>query len=76
MLEEVLLSLRSTGSVNLLGDSYRVKNMVSATNGEILKAKFLLVKIDDPAIYVNVDISTQIHRDLALSIKGAGVDEL
>lgn len=69
MLEEVLLSLRATNNVNLAGESYRVKNIVSVTNGEILKANFLLVKIDDPAIYVNVDISTQIHKDLTLKIK-------
>jgi hypothetical protein len=42
MLEEVLLSLRATDSVQLVGETYKIKNIISATNGEILKAKLIL----------------------------------
>ena len=38
MLEEVLLSLRAKDTVTLVGEAYKVKNVVSATDGTVLKA--------------------------------------
>jgi hypothetical protein len=66
MLEEMLLSLKARDTISLVGESYKVKNIVSATDGTILKAKLMLVKEEDPSICVNIDISTQIHRDFIL----------
>lgn len=66
MLEEMLLSLKARDTISLVGESYKVKNIVSATDGTILKAKLMLVKEEDPSICVNIDISTQIHKDFIL----------
>jgi hypothetical protein len=66
MLEEMLLSLKARDTISLVGESYKVKNIVSATDGTILKAKLMLIKEEDPSICVNIDISTQIHRDFIL----------
>lgn len=66
MLEQVLLSLRAKDRVTLAGENYRVRNVISATDGTILKAKLLLVREDEPTTCVNVEISTQVHRDLEL----------
>jgi hypothetical protein len=66
MLEEMLLSLKARDTISLVGESYKVKNIVSATDGTVLKAKLMLVKEEDPSICVNIDISTQIHRDFIL----------
>ena len=43
-LEEVLLSLRAKDSVTLVGETYKVKNIISATDGTILKARLILIK--------------------------------
>ena len=66
MLEKVLLSLRARDSVNLVGETYKIKNIVSATDGTILKAKLILVKPDEPNFCVNIEISTQVHENLNL----------
>lgn len=66
MLEEMLLSLRAKDTISLAGESYRIKNIVSATDGTILKAKLMLIKEEDPTTCVNLDISTQVHRDFIL----------
>ena len=63
MLEEVLLSLRATDSVQLVGETYKIKNIISATNGEILKAKLILWQETAPTVCVNVEISTEIRGD-------------
>jgi hypothetical protein len=68
MLEEVLLSLRATDSVQLVGETYKIKNIISATNGEVLKAKLLLIQETDPTVCVNIEISTQVHRNVDLSL--------
>ena len=66
MLEKVLLSLQTRDYVTLAGEAYKVKNIVSATDGNILKANLILVGEKEPTTCVNVEISTQIHKDLDL----------
>lgn len=66
MLEKVLFSLRAKDSVTLVGETYKVKNIISATDGTVLKARLILVKADDPAFCVNIEISTQVHENLNL----------
>ena len=70
MLEKVLLSLRAKDRVNLAGEAYKVKNVISATDGNILKAKLILIKEEEPTTCVNVEISTQIHHNLDLKVYG------
>jgi hypothetical protein len=67
MLEEVLLSLRAKDTVTLVGEAYKVKNVVSATDGTVLKARLILIQETDPTVCVNIEISTQVHRNLDLS---------
>ncbi len=66
MLEEVLLSLRARDSVNLVGETYKIKNIISATDGTILKARLILVKPEEPNVCVNIEISTQVHENISL----------
>ena len=47
--------------------SIKVKNVVSATDGTVLKAKLILIQETDPTVCVNIEISTQVHRNLDLS---------
>ena len=68
MLEEVLLSLKATDSVQLVGETYKIKNIISATNGEILKAKLILLQETDPTVCVNVEISTHVHKNVDLGL--------
>lgn len=63
-LEEVLLSLRAKDSVTLVGETYKVKNIISATDGTILKARLILIKPEEPELCINIEISTQIHKNL------------
>lgn len=67
-LEEVLLSLRAKDSVTLVGETYKVKNVISATDGTILKAKLILVKPEEPSFCVNIEISTQVHENLSIHV--------
>lgn len=69
-LEEVLLSLRAKDSVTLVGETYKVQNVISATDGTILKAKLLLVKPEEPGVCINIEISTQVHEGINLSRLG------
>ena len=66
MLEKVLLSLRAKDSITLAGEVYKIKNVVSATDGTVLKAKLILVKPEDPNFCVNIEISTQVHEGIRL----------
>jgi hypothetical protein len=68
MLEDVLLSLRAKDTVTLVGEAYKVQNVVSATDGSVLKARLLLVQLADPTICVNIEISTQVHRNLDVNL--------
>jgi hypothetical protein len=63
-LEEVLLSLRAKDTVTLIGETYKVQNIISATDGTILKAKLILVKPEEPSFCVNIEISTQVHEGI------------
>jgi hypothetical protein len=65
-LEEVLLSLRAKDTVTLIGETYKVQNIISATDGTILKAKLILVKPEEPSFCVNIEISTQVHEGIRL----------
>ena len=65
-LEEVLLSLRAKDSVTLVGETYKIKNVISATDGAILKARLILIKPDEPNFCVNIEISTQVHENLSI----------
>lgn len=65
-LEEVLLSLRAKDSVTLVGETYKVKNVISATDGTILKARLILIKPEEPNFCVNIEISTQVHENLSI----------
>ena len=67
-LEEVLLSLRAKDSVTLVGETYKVKNVISATDGTILKAKLILVKPEEPNFCVNIEISTQVHENFSIHV--------
>ena len=67
MLEEVLLSLRAKDTVTLVGETYKVKNIVSATDGTVLKARLILIQETDPTVCVNIEMSTQVHQNLDLS---------
>lgn len=62
-LEEVLLSLRAKDSVTLVGETYKVKNIISATDGTVLKARLLLVKPEESDLCITIEISTQVHKD-------------
>lgn len=66
MLEKVLLSLRARDSVNLVGETYKIKNIISATDGTVLKARLILVKPEEPNVCVNIEISTQVHENISL----------
>ena len=68
MLEDVLLSLRAKDTVTLIGEAYKVQNVISATDGAILKARLLLIQVTDPTICVNIEISTQVHRNLDVNL--------
>ena len=68
MLEDVLLSLRAKDTVTLVGEAYKVQNVISATDGTILKARLLLIQVTDPTICVNIEISTQVHRNLDINL--------
>ena len=67
-LEEVLLSLRAKDSVTLVGETYKIKNIISATDGTILKAKLILIKPEEPNFCVNIEISTQVHENLSIHV--------
>ena len=66
-LEEVLLSLRAKDSVTLVGETYKVQNIISATDGTILKARLILIKPEEPNFCVNIEISTQVHENLSVN---------
>ena len=66
-LEEVLLSLRAKDSVTLVGETYKVQNVISATDGTILKARLILIKPEEPNFCVNIEISTQVHENLSIN---------
>ena len=66
-LEEVLLSLRAKDSVTLVGETYKVQNIISATDGTILKARWILIKPEEPNFCVNIEISTQVHENLSIN---------
>lgn len=66
-LEEVLLSLRAKDSVTLVGETYKVQNIISATDGTILKARLILIKPEEPNFCVNIEISTQVHENLSIN---------
>lgn len=70
MLEEVLLSLKAKDSVSLANEVYKIKNVVSATDGTVLKARLFLVKEADPTVCVNIEISTQVHKNLDFYLEG------
>jgi hypothetical protein len=63
-LEKVLLSLRATDTVTLVGETYKIKNIISATDGTVLKAKLILIKPEDSNFCVNIEISTQLYEGL------------
>jgi hypothetical protein len=63
-LEEVLLSLKAKDSVVLLGETYKIKNIISATDGSILKARLLLVKPEDSSLCITIEVSTQVHNNI------------
>lgn len=67
-LEEVLLSLRAKDSVTLVGETYKVQNIISATDGTILKARLILIKPEEPNFCVNIEISTQVHENLSINV--------
>lgn len=68
MLEEVLLSIRAKDTVTLVGEGYKVKNVISATDGTVLKARLILIREADPTVCVNIEISTQMCRDLDINL--------
>ena len=61
-LEQALLSLKATDTVTILGEAYKVKNVVSATDGKILKARLNLIKPDLVDYCVTIEISSQIFE--------------
>lgn len=61
-LEELLLTIRAKNEVVVAGETYSVKNMVSAADGTTLKARLLLYKPEKPACCINIDISTQVYE--------------
>jgi hypothetical protein len=63
-LEEFLLSLRAKDSVVLLGETYKVKNIISATDGKILKAHLILIKPDVADFCITIDLSTSVYDSL------------
>ena len=66
-LEAVLLPLRAKDSVTLVGETYKVQNIISATDGTILKARLILIKPEEPNFCVNMEISTQVHENLSIN---------
>ena len=46
----------------------KIKNIVSATDGKVLKAHLILFKPGEMDCCVNIEISTRIHEKLDLSI--------
>jgi hypothetical protein len=67
-LEEVLLSLKAQDTVTLSGEAYKVKNIVAATDGKVLKAHLMLVKPGEFDFCVNIEISTRVCENLDLSV--------
>ena len=67
-LEEMVLSLKAKDTVKLSGEDYKVKNIVAATDGKILKAHLILIRPETPDFCVNIEISTRVHEDLDLSV--------
>jgi hypothetical protein len=67
-LEEVLLSLKAKDTITLSGEAFKIKNIIAATDGKVLKAHLILIKPDEMDCCVNIEISTRIHEKLDLSI--------
>ena len=67
-LEQALLSLRAKDTITILGENYKVENIVSATDGKILKAQLRLVKPEASDFCVSIEISTRVFDTVNLDI--------
>lgn len=66
-LEEVLLSLKAKDSVKILDEDYKVKNIISATDGKYLKAHLMLVKPGLKDFCITIEVTSKVCDSLDLS---------
>lgn len=67
-LEKALLSLTNSNTIILFGNSYKVKNIIYASDGSDLKAHLYLINDSNPKVCLSVDINTKAFDDVDLSI--------
>jgi len=62
-LVEVVHQLAQNDEVVIKGEVYKVKNVVMATDGDVLKARFILEnKLELDHIAIDVDISARLYK--------------
>ena len=67
-LEKALLSLTDSNTVTLFGNSYKVKNIIYASDGSALKAHMYLINDNNPQVCLSIDITTKAFDDVDLSV--------
>lgn len=60
LLEQMSVSLKSLDNIPLLGENYKIKNVILATDDEVLKANLILVNRDFPNKCAKVEIAAKI----------------
>jgi hypothetical protein len=67
-LEQVLLTLKAKDTITILGEAYNVKNVVSATDGKVLKAHLNLVKAGMTDFCISIEVSTRLFESVDLEV--------
>jgi hypothetical protein len=67
-LEQSLLTIAETSTVTLFGNSYKVKNIIYASDGSALKAHLYLINDKIPNVCLSIDITTKAFDEVDLSI--------
>ena len=62
-LVEIVHQLAERDEVIIKGEPYRLKNVVSATDGEVLKARFILENVTQAdQVAIDVGISAKVYK--------------
>lgn len=62
-LVEIIHQLAERDEIVIKGETFRLKNVVSATDGEVLKARFILENISQAdQIAIDVGISARVYK--------------
>ncbi len=60
LLEQMSVSLKSLDNVLLAGENYKIKNVILATDDEVLKANLILTSTEKSNICASIEIAAKI----------------